>query len=145
MVGNHSPRENARVIKPGGRLVLVGGPSGNWLGPLLRPLQALLFSPFTDREIILLLASLDADAMEDLAGLLAAGELPEVEVVTSRTQPAIFRDDLGHANQMLVDLGRLVWLRSIYGIDLDTIPAPEGYETDLNSLAQAIADEQDPR
>ena len=84
-------------------------------------------------------------AAVELRKLLAAGELPEVEVVTSRTQPAIFRDDLGHANQMLVDLGRLVWLRSIYGIDLDTIPAPEGYETDLNSLAQAIADEQDPR
>ena len=38
MVGNHSLTANRGVLKPDGRLVLVGGPKGNWVAPLVSPL-----------------------------------------------------------------------------------------------------------
>jgi NADPH:quinone reductase-like Zn-dependent oxidoreductase len=77
-VGNHSPGENAEVLTEGGKLVMVGGPSGNWIGPLKNPLQALLLSPFTNREFVLFLAELNAADLEALAGLMQSGQLTPV-------------------------------------------------------------------
>ncbi|MEM8563576.1 MAG: hypothetical protein AAGF57_15150 [Pseudomonadota bacterium] len=76
----------------------------------------------------------------ELRNLLASGELDDVEALTSRTGEAIFRDELGHADQILVDLGRLVWLRAIYDIDLLAYDHDPGYQTDLKSIAQQIMD-----
>jgi NADPH:quinone reductase-like Zn-dependent oxidoreductase len=75
MVGNESFSANRRVLKPDGRLVLVGGPKGNWLAPFWRPLKAVLLSPFIDQEIGMMLAELSADDLEYLAGLMADGRL----------------------------------------------------------------------
>ena len=75
MVGNHSLTANRRVLKPQGRMVLVGGPKGNWFAPLWPPLKALMLSPFVDQEIGMMLASLSGDDLEYLAGLMADGRL----------------------------------------------------------------------
>lgn len=75
MVGNESFGANRRVLKPDGRLVLVGGPKGNWLAPLWRPLKAVILSPFIDQEIGMMLAELSADDLNYLAGLMADGRL----------------------------------------------------------------------
>jgi len=77
-VGNHSPRENARALTADGRLVMVGGPSGNWIGPLKNPLQALLLSPFSDQEFILFLAQLNGEDLGFLAGLMQSGRLTPI-------------------------------------------------------------------
>lgn len=78
MVGNHSPSDNLRVLAPDGRLVMVGGAKGDWIAPLKRPLQALLMSPFVDREITSILARLDADDLATLAGLMETGAVRAV-------------------------------------------------------------------
>ena len=75
MVGNHSLNTNRRVLKPNGRLVLVGGPKGDWVAPLLPPLKAIILSPFVDQHIGVLLAKLKGEDLEYLAGLLADGAL----------------------------------------------------------------------
>jgi NADPH:quinone reductase-like Zn-dependent oxidoreductase len=75
MVGNHSLNANRRVLKPNGRLVLVGGPKGNWVAPLVPPLKAAMLSPFVDQPISVLLARLRGEDLEYLAGLLADGSL----------------------------------------------------------------------
>jgi NADPH:quinone reductase-like Zn-dependent oxidoreductase len=75
MVGNESLTANRRVLKPQGRMVLVGGPKGNWIAPLWPPLKALLLSPFIDQEIGMMLAVLKGEDLEYLAGLMADGEL----------------------------------------------------------------------
>jgi len=62
-VGNHTPSTNVDVLKEGGRLVLVGGPKGNWIAPLKRPLQAVVAGWFADQEITPLFAL--ADMMRD--------------------------------------------------------------------------------
>ncbi len=75
MVGNQSLTANRRVLKPQGRMVLVGGPKGNWIAPLWPPLKAVMLSPFIDQEIGMMLAVLGGDDLEYLAGLMADGRL----------------------------------------------------------------------
>ncbi len=69
--------------------------------------------------------------------------LPDVTGLVEETGDGVFRDSHGHADDILVDLGELVWLRAIYGVDLDTYPYNPGYTTDLKALAQSIVDSHD--
>ncbi|MEZ5570843.1 MAG: hypothetical protein R3E64_02375 [Halioglobus sp.] len=80
----------------------------------------------------------------ELRKLYAAGNLPEVDALVSNTVDAIYRDTLGHPDDILVALGELVWLRAIYGVDLLTYDYDTGYTTDLKAIATAIMDEHDP-
>jgi NADPH:quinone reductase-like Zn-dependent oxidoreductase len=83
-VGNHSLLANRRVLDPDGILVIVGGSKGNWLGPLLRPIAALILSPFVDQEFVMILAKL---AQEDLALLGELMQSGEVKPVIDRHYP----------------------------------------------------------
>lgn len=73
MVGNHSPLANTAVLNPDGRLVIVGGSKGNWLGPVKGPLLALLTGPFVEQELIILFAKLKPKDLETLAGMMRTG------------------------------------------------------------------------
>lgn len=75
MVGSHSLTQNRRVLKPEGRMVLVGGAKGDWIAPLWAPLKAAMLSPFIDQEIGMMLANLNAADLGYLAGLVADGSL----------------------------------------------------------------------
>ena len=75
MVGNQSLTANRRVLKPGGRMVIVGGPKGNWLAPFWQPLKAAILSPFIDEQIGMMLAEVNGDDLEFLASLMADGQL----------------------------------------------------------------------
>jgi NADPH:quinone reductase-like Zn-dependent oxidoreductase len=78
MVGNHSLLDNSKVMKPTGRLVQVGGPSGDWVGPFRRMIEALLVTPFMDQEVVSILAQLTGDDLAILATLMSE------EKITSR-------------------------------------------------------------
>jgi hypothetical protein len=80
----------------------------------------------------------------ELRNLYSAGNLPDVNALVSSSVDAIFRDSLGHPDDILIALGELVWLRAIYGVDLATYDFDPGYTTDLKAIAQAIMDEHDP-
>jgi hypothetical protein len=73
-----------------------------------------------------------------------AGLLPDVQTLVSGTGDAIFSDSFGHADDILVELGRLVWLRAIYGVPLSSYDHDPGYVTDLKAIADSIMDEHDP-
>jgi len=75
MVGSQSLTANRQVLKPQGRMVLVGGPKGNWVAPLWPPLKAMMLSPFVDQEIGMMLATVTGDDLKFLAGLMADGRL----------------------------------------------------------------------
>ena len=80
MVGNHSPLANSRVIKPAGKLVIVGGAKGDWFAPLMGPIKALLLSPFVDQELGMMLAQMDGQDLAALSEMMQAGELrPEID------------------------------------------------------------------
>ncbi len=53
---------------------------------------------------------------------------------------SLFTDQKGHQGQIIEEAGTLLWLRSLYGVDLNTIEFDTGFQTDLHSIAQQIAD-----
>ena len=75
LVGNHSISANRGVLTNSGRYVIVGGPPGKWLGPLMRPLVAAIQDLFVDQELVMLLARQDRDDLEFLAQAIAAGQV----------------------------------------------------------------------
>src|SRR5688572_24909529 len=78
-VGNHSPLELRRVMKPDGVVVMVGGPkTGKWIGPLSRPIQATLLSPFIDERFETLFAEVTPDDLKFLSELAQQGKLTPV-------------------------------------------------------------------
>lgn len=80
----------------------------------------------------------------ELRSLFAAGNLPDVEVLLSNSQDAIFRDNLGHADDILLALGELVWLRALYDVDISSYSYDPGFQADLHGIADAIMDAHDP-
>jgi NADPH:quinone reductase-like Zn-dependent oxidoreductase len=105
MVGNHSLLKNREVLNPEGALVIVGGSSGNWIGPLARPIAALLLSPFVDQEFAMLMAGMNQEDLVILGDLMQAGK---VKPVIDRLYPlsdlpeAIRYSEEGHARGKIV-------------------------------------------
>ncbi|MGD9599902.1 MAG: NAD(P)-dependent alcohol dehydrogenase [Steroidobacteraceae bacterium] len=79
MVSSHPLRATLSALKPDGVLVIVGSnDKGNFLGPLKRSLRAILLAPFVSRRIENLMADLDPEDLDYLAGLMRAGALTPV-------------------------------------------------------------------
>ena len=79
----------------------------------------------------------------ELRLLFDAGNLPDVNFLTGPANDAIFTDALGHAGDILIELGRLVWLNAIYDVDLHAYVYDPPYITDLKTTAQSIMDAHD--
>lgn len=77
-VGNHSLLANRRVLKPDGVLVTVGGSPGDWLGPLVRPIQGWMLSPFVTQDFPNIMARLTAEDLAELGDLMHRGEMMPV-------------------------------------------------------------------
>lgn len=77
-VGNHSLTANKNVLTDDGVLVIVGASSGNWLGPLMRPIKSKILGPFVDQEFALLLAELSKDDLSVLSDLMRAEKMTSV-------------------------------------------------------------------
>jgi len=107
-VGNHSLLANRRVLNPEGIFVIIGGPKGNWLGPLMSPIKALMLSPFVGQEFILLLARMDKDDLSILGDLMEAGKVRAVidrRYRLSEVPAAIRYSEEGHARgKIVIDL-----------------------------------------
>src|ERR1019366_5244433 len=56
-VGNRSLRDLLRAVKPNGALVVLGGGTGSWFGPLLLMLRAKATSPFVHQQLRPLVAN----------------------------------------------------------------------------------------
>lgn len=108
MVGNHSLLDNRDVLTPNGTLVMVGGSKGNWIGPLLGPIKALMLSPFVEQKFELLLASMKQDDLTVLSDLMAAGKVTPVidrHYALEDASEAIRYSEEGHARgKITIDL-----------------------------------------
>jgi NADPH:quinone reductase-like Zn-dependent oxidoreductase len=106
MVGNHTLSENRAALMPEGRFVIVGGGKGNWLGPMISPLKAVMLSPFVDQEFGMMLAELRQDDLEYLAGLMESGKLTPVldgnQYRLEDVPAAISYSEEGHARGKIV-------------------------------------------
>lgn len=77
-VGNHSPSQYRRVLKPNGTLVIVGGQKGDWIGPMTGAIKASLLSPFVSEKLVMILAELNQPDLQILSDLMRAGKVTPV-------------------------------------------------------------------
>lgn len=87
VVGNRDLSEFRRVMKPEGKAVLIGGggpDEGDWIGPLARPLRAVLYNPFVSEEFLPFLADLTPEDLKLVGDLMQAGT---VRAVIDRRYP----------------------------------------------------------
>ena len=104
-VGNHSLSANRRALKPDGKLVMIGGAKGDWVGPLAGPIKAMLLQPFIDQELIMIMAQLNGEDLSTLAGMIGDGRVtPVIERSYSlgETAAAIRKSEEGHVRGKLV-------------------------------------------
>ena len=97
-----------RVLKPKGKYVLIGGGGpndGRWIGPMARPIKAMVLSPFVSQEMGMMFAELNKKDLTILADLMQTGK---VTPVIDRTYPlsqvpdAIRYLEEGHARGKVV-------------------------------------------
>jgi len=111
--------------------------------------HAAIFHPLID-ELRALYPNTDiycipyASGAVELRDLYAAGTLDDVEALVSDSAESIYNDTLGHADGILYSVVEMVWLKSIYGIDLSTYTYDPGYTIDVKAIAEKVMDEHDP-
>jgi NADPH:quinone reductase-like Zn-dependent oxidoreductase len=104
-VGNRSLLENRRVLKPKGKYIMVGGPSGRWIDPLPRALDAFLLSRFVSQDMTMFLAELNKEDLTILRDLMQAGKVTPVidrRYPLSEVPEAIRYLEAGHARGKVV-------------------------------------------
>lgn len=104
-VGNHSLSANRRALNPEGVLVIVGGAKGNWIAPLMGPIKALMMSPFVSQELVMILAVMRQDDLEELADLMQSGKITPVidrRYRLSEVPDALRYSEEGHARGKIV-------------------------------------------
>jgi len=57
---------------------------------------------------------------------------------------SLFIDNKGHQGNIIREAGSLLWLNSIYGVDLSTFSYDTGFNTNLHHVAKQIMDSHDP-
>lgn len=105
MVGNRGLLEMKSILKPDGRLVIVGGPEGNWVGPMSGAIKAIFVSPFVKQDMGMMLAHQSADDLRFLGELVDAGKLTPVidrSYPFAETADAIRYLELGRARGKVV-------------------------------------------
>ena len=83
-------------------------------------------------------------AAADLYALFGAGFLRGITALVGDSRTSLFRDDMGHGGQVIDELAGLVWLRSIYCVDLSSFGYPSMFDLDLQSMAMRIVADQNP-
>src|SRR5215510_7848085 len=80
-VGNHSLLALRNALNPGGRYILVGGGGLNdnrWIGPLARPLRALVLSRLVSQRMGLMLTHMNREDLTVLGDLIQARTIKPV-------------------------------------------------------------------
>ena len=83
-------------------------------------------------------------ATKNLAQMNLDNELlDDISVVGSKSS-SIFTDEKGHQGQIVIETGTMIWLNSIYNVDLSSLNYDTGFTTDLYTIAQDIINGHDP-
>jgi hypothetical protein len=77
-------------------------------------------------------------AQMNIDGLL----LDDIDMFGAR-ETSIFTDPKGHQGDIVRVTGGLIWLNSIYHVDLNTNTYETGFNTDLHEIAKQITDNHD--
>ena len=84
------------------------------------------------------------EVVYDLRAAYEAGELEgDVEQLTGPAQTSVFTDAKGHAGNITVDTGTLIWLHAVHGVEPNDAPAFPQWDSDIRAIAQAALDSAD--
>ena len=82
-------------------------------------------------------------ATKSLAQMNLDNELLDDISMVGPKSSSIFTDEKGHQGQIVVETGTMIWLNSIYNVDLSLFNYDTGFSTDLHAVAQDIIDTHD--
>ena len=82
-------------------------------------------------------------AIYEVRDWLEQGLLDDVNSLIGSRENAVFRDNKGHAGNLAIDAGTLIWLHAIYGIDPLDAPALGDHDVDVGEIA-SVALSQPP-
>ncbi len=58
-------------------------------------------------------------------------------------ETSLFTDEKGHQGDIIREAGGLLWLKSLYDVDLSSFEYDTGFETDLHAIAQEVSNNHD--
>ena len=82
-------------------------------------------------------------ATKNLAQMNLNNELLDDISMVGPKSSSIFTDKKGHQGQIVIETGTMIWLNSIYNVDLSSFNYDTGFSTDLHAVAQDIIDTHD--
>ena len=83
-------------------------------------------------------------ATKNLAQMNLDNELLDDISMVGPKSTSIFTDEKGHQGQIVIETGTMIWLNSIYDVDLSSFNYDTGFTTDLHAIAQDIINDHDP-
>jgi len=83
-------------------------------------------------------------ASKNLAQMNLDNELLDDISMVGPKSSSIFTDEKGHQGQIVIETGTMIWLNSIYNVDLSSFNYDTGFTTDLHSISQDIINNHDP-
>jgi NADPH:quinone reductase-like Zn-dependent oxidoreductase len=107
-VGTQPLAKFRAALKPKGICVMIGGGGpndGRWVGPMARPIKALMLSPFVSQKFGMMLAELNHNDLAFLGDLMQSGKVKPVIDRTyklSDLADAIRYVEQGHARGKVV-------------------------------------------
>ena len=108
-VGTQPLSKFRRALTPKGICVMIGGGGpndGRWIGPMVRPIKALIMSPFVDQKMGMMMAQPSTQDLTLLADMVQSGKLKTVIDRTykslSEVPDAIQYLEQGHARGKVV-------------------------------------------
>ena len=82
-------------------------------------------------------------ATKNLAQINLDNELLDDISMVGPKSSSIFTDEKGHQGQIVIETGTMIWLNSIYNVDLSSFNYDTGFTTDLHAIAKDIIDSHD--
>ena len=82
-------------------------------------------------------------ATKNLAQMYLDNELLDDISMVGPKSSSIFTDEKGHQGQIVIETGTMIWLNSIYNVDLSSFNYDTGFTTDLHAIAKDIIDSHD--
>ena len=82
-------------------------------------------------------------AAKNLAQMNLDNELLDDISMIGPKSTSIFTDEKGHQGQIVIETGTMLWLNSIYNVNLSSFNYDTGFNTDLHAIAQDIIDTHD--
>jgi hypothetical protein len=79
-----------------------------------------------------------------LAQMYQDTELLDDVLLRGPYEESLFTDEKGHQGKIIVETGTLLWLSSLYGVDLSSNDFDTGFDTDLYNVAAEIMQQHDP-